>query len=126
MCADELRTYWFEIFECFRKMALVCLPVFVGPGSPGQLILGLVICFITYGLYCVYAPYEDAGDDVLAQVAQMSIFFSLCASIVTNAYPDECAAHTLPAFANAASASRDSMIASTAQRAACADGSTPR
>eukprot|EP00966_Prymnesium_polylepis_P032515 756088-Prymnesium_polylepis.1 len=43
----ELRTYWFEIFECGRKIALVCLPVFFSPGSPGQLIIGLVICFLT-------------------------------------------------------------------------------
>ena len=43
----EMRTYWFEIFECGRKVALVCLPVFFSPGSPGQLILGLVICFLT-------------------------------------------------------------------------------
>ena len=43
----ELRCFWFEIFECFRKIALVCLPVFFSPGSPGQLILGLVICFLT-------------------------------------------------------------------------------
>jgi hypothetical protein len=47
LVADEMRTYWFEIFECGRKVALVCLPVFFSPGSPGQLILGLVICFIT-------------------------------------------------------------------------------
>ena len=89
ICADELRTYWFEIFECIRKIALVCLPVFFGPGSAGQLIIGLLICFLTYGMYGVYAPYEDSGDDILAQMAQISIFFSLCASIVTNAYPDE-------------------------------------
>jgi hypothetical protein len=43
----ELRCFWFEIFECGRKIALVCLPVFFSPGSPGQLILGLVICFLT-------------------------------------------------------------------------------
>eukprot|EP00966_Prymnesium_polylepis_P074962 1738943-Prymnesium_polylepis.1 len=43
----ELRTYWFELFECFRKIVLVCLPVFFSPGSAGQLILGLVICFLT-------------------------------------------------------------------------------
>jgi len=43
----ELRCYWFEIFECGRKIALVCLPVFFSPGSSGQLILGLVICFLT-------------------------------------------------------------------------------
>ena len=29
----------------------------------------------------------DYSDDVLAQIAQVTIFFSLLASIVTNEYP---------------------------------------
>eukprot|EP00966_Prymnesium_polylepis_P201589 4670874-Prymnesium_polylepis.1 len=70
-------------------MALVCLPVFFSPGSPGQLILGLVICFLTSCMYCAYAPYVDPGDDKLASIAQFAIFFSLVASIVTDAYPDD-------------------------------------
>ena len=45
----ELRTYWFELFECLRKILLVGLPVFCPPGTPGQLIIGLVICFVTFG-----------------------------------------------------------------------------
>ena len=58
-----MRTYWFEIFECVRKILLVGLPIFCPPGSPGQLILGQLICFITYGLYALFAPYvEDIYD----------------------------------------------------------------
>eukprot|EP00966_Prymnesium_polylepis_P211772 4904664-Prymnesium_polylepis.2 len=72
----HLRTQ-FEIFECARKIVLVCLPVFFSPGSPGQLILGLVVCFLTYGMYCMFAPYENPDDDLLASMAQLSIFFSL-------------------------------------------------
>jgi hypothetical protein len=34
----EMRTYWFEVFECVRKIALVGLPVFFEPGAPSQLI----------------------------------------------------------------------------------------
>jgi hypothetical protein len=41
------------------------------------------------GMYCTFSPYEDPADDLLASMAQLSIFFSLVASIVTNAYPDE-------------------------------------
>ena len=54
--ADEMRTYGFEIFECIRKIALIGLPIFFSPGTPGQLILGLVICFLSYGAYCVFSP----------------------------------------------------------------------
>lgn len=45
----ELRTFWFESFECMRKIMLVGLPVFFPAGSPGQRVLGLVVCFLTYG-----------------------------------------------------------------------------
>jgi hypothetical protein len=85
----ELRTYWFEIFECLRKITLIGLPIFFPPGSPPQLIFGLIICFLSYGAYCVYSPYVAADDDFLAQVAQVIIFFSLVSSVVTNAFPED-------------------------------------
>ena len=85
----ELRVFWFEIFECVRKVALVGLPVFLPPGSPGQIIFGLVICFLSYGMYGIYSPYIDYGDDLLAQIAQIMIFFTLLASLITNAYPED-------------------------------------
>lgn len=95
----ELRTFWFEIFECLRKVLLVGLPVFFPSGEPSQLILGLVICFLTYGAYCVFSPYIDYDNDFLAQVAQIVIFFSLISSIITNSYPDDPVLSTLlPAF----------------------------
>eukprot|EP00966_Prymnesium_polylepis_P311052 7186477-Prymnesium_polylepis.7 len=118
---DELRVYWFEVFECGRKVALVgCVAQLGSPppthGSPGQLILGLIVCFLTCnsagveprllctcgrligglhpcgatdGMYTHFAPYEGSSDGSLAQLAQLTIFFSLVASLVTNAYPEE-------------------------------------
>jgi len=85
----ELRMYWFEIFECVRKILLIGLPIFFPAGSPAQLIFGLIICFLSYGAYCVCAPYVKKEDDILAQVAQVVIFFSLVSSLVTNAYPND-------------------------------------
>jgi hypothetical protein len=85
----ELRTYWFEIFECVRKILLIGLPIFFPPGSPPQLIFGLIICFLSYGAYCVCSPYIRDDDDFLAQVAQVIIFFSLVSSVVTNAFPED-------------------------------------
>ena len=46
--ASLLGVYGFEIFECFRKMALIALPVFAPADSPEQLVFGLIICFITF------------------------------------------------------------------------------
>ena len=78
----ELRTFYFELLDCARKLAIVCLPVFFQPsGSVSQLIFGLMVCFLTFGAYMVYAPYVDDSDDHLAQLCQVQIFFALVSSI---------------------------------------------
>ena len=84
----EMRVYWFEIFECVRKICLVGLPVFVEPGSSAQLIVGLLVCFISYGMYASYEPYIKDSDDWLAKVCQVSLFFSLVSSIALKVESD--------------------------------------
>jgi len=78
----ELRVWWFEIFECFRKLAVACLPVFFQPsGSASQLIYGLMICFICFGVYVHFDPFEARDNDWVARLCQLQIFFSLLASV---------------------------------------------
>ena len=48
--------YWFEVFECVRKISLVGLLIFVEHGSATQLIFGLLICFFSFGMYVSYEP----------------------------------------------------------------------
>jgi len=84
----ELRTYYFEIIECFRKLAIVCLPVFFRPsGSVSQLVFGLMVCFLTFGAHMLYHPYIDHKNDRLAQLCQVQIFFSLLSSIALKYDP---------------------------------------
>ena len=70
----KLRNYWFEIFECFRKLMLIGIPVFFIEESLEQLVLGrtpaphqplslpsqalrvcrcaaVLVCFLSYGVY---------------------------------------------------------------------------
>ena len=78
----DLRVFWFEIFECLRKLALVCVPVFFHPaGSAQQLIFGLIVCFLTFGAYMLVSPYNEVGDTRLAELAQVQIFIALVMSI---------------------------------------------
>ena len=71
-----------QIFECLRKLAVACVPVFFQPsGSASQLVYGLLICFMAFGAYVQCDPYEDRGNDVVAVLCQMQIFFSLLASV---------------------------------------------
>jgi hypothetical protein len=61
---------------------VACLPVFFQPsGSPSQLVWGLVVCFVAFGLYVHFDPYEERGDNAVAALCQVQIFFSLLASV---------------------------------------------
>ena len=51
-----------QIFECVRKISLVGLPVFFTAGSVTQRILALLVCFLTYGAYCTWAPFVEYWD----------------------------------------------------------------
>ena len=65
-----------------RKLAIACLPVFFQPsGSPGQLIFGLMVCFVSACAYVAIDPFDDVANDTLAKFCQAQIFFSLLSSI---------------------------------------------
>ena len=53
----EIRTYWFEIFEMIRKVLLVGIPGTFDKGGNMQLVWGLLVCFVTAGMYMAYAPF---------------------------------------------------------------------
>ena len=40
-----------------------------------------MICFVAFGAYVHCDPYEDRGNDMVAALCQMQIFFSLLASV---------------------------------------------
>ena len=84
-----MKVYWFEVFECVRKICLIGLPIFFEPGSSAQLITGLLVCFLSYGMYSSYEPYIKDSDDLLAKVCQVSLFFSLVSSIALKMEPDK-------------------------------------
>merc|ERR1711935_816938 len=86
----ELRVCWFEIFECVRKLAIACLPVFFQPsGSASQLLFGLMVCFVCFGAYVHFDPFEDRGNDAVARLCQVQIFFSLLSSVALSFSDDE-------------------------------------
>jgi len=87
----EMRCYWFEVFECVRKLLLIGMPIAVDHGSAAQLILGLFICFLSYGMYASYEPYVKYSDDLLSKICQVSLFFSLVSAIALKMEPDNSA-----------------------------------
>ena len=64
MVGYHLKCYWFEVFECIRKILLIGIPVLFRPGSTIQLVLGLIISFVTFGMYAAKTtPRRDPHLD---------------------------------------------------------------
>lgn len=52
-------------------------------------VLGLLICFVSFGAYMHLSPFASESDDRLAQICQVQIFFSLLAGVVLFGNPPE-------------------------------------
>lgn len=76
------QTYWFEVFECVRKIMLVGIPVIFPPGTLEQRTLGLIICFFTACLIAGIEPYADKENNLVAMLCQFMIFFCIIAGMV--------------------------------------------
>jgi len=84
----ELRCYWFEIFECGRKLLMTglpqLLPIFFGDSASkiNNMVVGLILSFLTFAVYMGYAPYNTDENDQLSVVCQSFIFFTLLYGLV--------------------------------------------
>ena len=68
--------YW-EVVELIRKLLLTSILALIAPGSAGQVVVGILIAFITLLAALIKAPYAMPRLNVVAQVAQLNLFFLL-------------------------------------------------
>ena len=61
--------------------------IFPGRGETEQLFWGLIVCFISFGFYMMYAPFIEDSDDQFSQLAQIQIFMTLLSSIALRTTP---------------------------------------
>ena len=59
------------MFECVRKIALVCLPVFFAHDGPEQLVLGLLLSALSTMVLVAYMPYRSGNETRLSLIAQV-------------------------------------------------------
>ena len=70
----EPHVYWFEVFECLRRLMLSSMLVLIQPGSAAQIVIAIFICLISIKVYSYYQPFVEEGDDHLAEAAQWQTF----------------------------------------------------
>ena len=77
------RKYWFwEVVEMGRKLMLAGVMVVVVEGSTLQIAIGLLVCFLSFGGYTAWQPYEEQSDDNLQMFCQLQLFSTLLCGLL--------------------------------------------
>lgn len=75
--------FYFDVIEyVLQKCTLIGLMVFFDAGSLGQLVTGLLLCFIYSCTTSYLVPYRSLLDNLLAIVTQLSLFVSMMMALV--------------------------------------------
>eukprot|EP00519_Triparma_laevis_P015817 CAMPEP_0182493554 /NCGR_PEP_ID=MMETSP1321-20130603/2498_1 /TAXON_ID=91990 /ORGANISM="Bolidomonas sp., Strain RCC1657" /LENGTH=220 /DNA_ID=CAMNT_0024696353 /DNA_START=22 /DNA_END=681 /DNA_ORIENTATION=+ len=74
--------WWFEIYECFRRLSFTGMLVVFEPGSPPQLCFSMILALLSSLMYEHNQPFEKTEENTLAQISSVSIFLTLLAGIL--------------------------------------------
>jgi hypothetical protein len=66
--AYEPKCWWFEIFECVRRLSLTAGVIMLKPGSVIQIVISMLLCLLSMRIYAGASPYISDRDDILAEV----------------------------------------------------------
>ena len=77
----EPKTWWFEVIETLRKLALTGGLLYLNPGTAAQIIMALLICLASMRIYSGYQPFIVYKFDVLAESVQWQLFFVLLTAL---------------------------------------------
>ena len=48
---DEGQVFWFEVFECVRRLMLSSMLVFFAPGTAAQIVVAIFLCLLAIKVY---------------------------------------------------------------------------
>ena len=69
----RMRTYWYELLECFRKIAFIALPIFFDEDSLYLVLSLLFLSFATFSSMVHLKPYRDPQDNTIARACQVQV-----------------------------------------------------
>lgn len=76
---------WWEPLECVRRLMMTSANVFIArTGLTLQLIINLSIALLSMKLYSYYSPFVADTDDILSEVAQWILIFSIMITILVH------------------------------------------
>lgn len=76
------KRWYFELFDCVRRLLLGAIPVLVMQGSTLQVIMVLLVSLASVAVYMQFQPYIHVHDNQLAILTQWSITLVVIASLI--------------------------------------------
>jgi hypothetical protein len=78
----EDRCFWFEVFECYRRLLLSSMLILLYSLEAAQIVVAIFICLLSIRVYSYYDPFVSDDDDSLAEMAQWQLFCVFFASLL--------------------------------------------
>eukprot|EP00519_Triparma_laevis_P011672 CAMPEP_0182513664 /NCGR_PEP_ID=MMETSP1321-20130603/34400_1 /TAXON_ID=91990 /ORGANISM="Bolidomonas sp., Strain RCC1657" /LENGTH=700 /DNA_ID=CAMNT_0024720721 /DNA_START=124 /DNA_END=2226 /DNA_ORIENTATION=+ len=85
----EPHMWWFEIFECVRRLSMTGMLIFVAPGSASQIVAAMLLSILSIVSFVHWRPYVYEEDDDLAIACQLSIFFTIFGALLIRVEVDK-------------------------------------
>mmetsp|Transcript_4762 Transcript_4762/g.8844 ORF Transcript_4762/g.8844 Transcript_4762/m.8844 type:complete len:199 (-) Transcript_4762:32-628(-) len=76
--------YNFEVIETARKLFLTGGLIFFNPGTGSQIVVSMLMCLGSIRTYAYYSPFVDPKTDIIAEVAQWSLFFVMFGALLVR------------------------------------------
>ncbi|GMH86050.1 hypothetical protein TL16_g10421 [Triparma laevis f. inornata] len=76
------KAWWYEIFECLRRLALTGALVFVRQGSQTQIALGCMVCICAGLVFALTWPYATFRDNVLGMMSHCQLIGTLFSAMM--------------------------------------------
>eukprot|EP00519_Triparma_laevis_P014568 CAMPEP_0182491466 /NCGR_PEP_ID=MMETSP1321-20130603/897_1 /TAXON_ID=91990 /ORGANISM="Bolidomonas sp., Strain RCC1657" /LENGTH=380 /DNA_ID=CAMNT_0024693747 /DNA_START=66 /DNA_END=1205 /DNA_ORIENTATION=- len=74
--------YNFEVKETVRKLILTGGLIFFNPGTASQIVVSMLMCLGSIRTYTHYKPFVDPKTDIIAEIAQWSLFFVMFGALL--------------------------------------------
>ena len=75
------KCWYFEIVECFRRLALTALPILFLRSSVVQIVLVLLVSLAFAALYMTLHPYERRSDNSVAILSQWAVSLTVVGAL---------------------------------------------
>ncbi|GMH53428.1 hypothetical protein TrRE_jg10032 [Triparma retinervis] len=80
--------WWYEIFECLRRLALTGALVFIRQGSITQMAIGVLICICSGFVFALVWPYATFRDNALGMMSHCQLTGTLFSALLFMAGKD--------------------------------------